>query len=116
MRAKPTRPPTFDSDSKPDLDEDTLPELRFDDPEEQGTQAPGRDVRIVDFKDVRTEVSVSHGPADPSRVWLMFENQDSIIHISIEEGIARRLFEWLGGVLARFRDEGVPIAPKDTVR
>jgi hypothetical protein len=33
----------------------------------------------------------------------MFENRDVIIHLSVEEGIARRIFERLGEILPGFR-------------
>ena len=65
---------------------------------------PLREVHVLDFKDGRSEVNVSHSPNDPSRVWLSLENDKTSINLSVEEGIARRLWEALGDVLARFRD------------
>jgi hypothetical protein len=90
-------------DSEPRLDEDTLPEMRFDDVDTARAVRPRREVRVLDFKDGRSSVRVAHGPGDPSRVWLMFENQEFAVHISVEEGIARQLEQTLHEVMARFR-------------
>lgn len=94
-----------DIGSEPDLSEDTLPEICVDDRADDGRpRAPAREVRCIDFKDIYSQVDVSHGPTDPSRVWLMFESPEAVIHLSLEEGIARRLFERLGEILPRFRE------------
>jgi hypothetical protein len=90
-------------DSEPRLDEDTLPEIRFDDVEAAPLIPARREVRVLDFKDGRSSVRVAHGPGDPSRVWLMFENQEFAVHLSVEEGIARQLEQTLHEVMARFR-------------
>jgi hypothetical protein len=102
-------------DSEADLDEDTLPEIEFPDEPDDDRHAPARDVRIADFKDVHSQVTVSHGPRDPSRVWLMFESDDAVIHLSVEEGIARQVFERLAEILPRFHEvrwRGDPVEPR----
>ena len=89
--------------SPPDFVPDTLPEMRFDDVDIARDTRPRHEVRVLDFKDGRSSVRVAHGPGDPSRVWLMFENQEFAVHLSVEEGIARQLEQTLHEVMARFR-------------
>ena len=95
---------TRDPTGVPDDVEDTLPGTRFHGVGASTARAPGREVRVLDFKDGRSTVRVAHGPGDPSRVWLMFENQEFAVHLSVEEGIARQLVQTLHEVMARFRD------------
>jgi hypothetical protein len=87
----------------PDIVEDTLPPIRYDDIDVALPRHSRREVRVLDFKDGRSSVRVAHGPGDPSRVWLMFENQEFAVHLSVEEGIARQLERTLHDVMARFR-------------
>lgn len=86
--------------SEDNLDDDTLPVSAY--PERQ-TPAP-RDVRILDFKDRRSQVTVVHGPLDPSRVWVYFENHQASVQLSLQEGTARLLWEELGTVLSCFAE------------
>src|SRR6266404_6642982 len=94
---------TPDGTLMPDIVEDTLPPIRYDDIDVAPPRHGRRDVRVLDFKDGRSSVRVAHGPGDPSRVWLMFENQEFAVHLSVEEGIARQLEQTLHEVMARFR-------------
>ena len=87
----------------PDDVEDTLPQVRFEGFINSTARAPRREVRVLDFRDGRSSVRVAHGPGDPSRVWLMFENQDFAVHLSVEEGIGRELERALREVMAHFR-------------
>jgi hypothetical protein len=61
-----------------------------------------RDVHVLDFKDGRSAATVTHGPLDPSRLWVTIENQEAYLQLSFEEGIARKLLERLLVVLATF--------------
>jgi hypothetical protein len=94
---------TTDQVPTPDFIPDTLPELRFDDVDTARAVRPRHEVRVLDFKDGRSSVRVAHGPGDPSRVWLIFENQEFAVHLSVEEGIARQLEQTLHEVMVRFR-------------
>ncbi len=99
-----------DADCHVDVCENTLPEVDLDD-ECSEPRPPAREVRFLDFKDIYSRVDVSHGPVDPSRVWLMFESQEAVIHLSVEEGIARRLFDRLGAILPHFREVRSRVEP-----
>jgi hypothetical protein len=94
---------SHDQQCSPDDVPDTVPQLRRGGFTESTAREPRREVRVLDFKDGRSSVRVAHGPGDPSRVWLMFENQDFAIHLSVEEGIGRELERALRDVIARFR-------------
>ncbi len=119
---------TFERDPgrpRPD-DEDTLPQPyaeititepeltpTFDDDEEEKTPGSTIDVRILDFKDGHSSVSVSHGPVDPSRVWIAFQNRNAYLHLSFEEGIVRKLADGLRTVLATFQQVRCAINERD---
>lgn len=55
------------------LDEDTVPGGRGG-TTPAAVAASAREVRVLDFKDGRSQVTVSHGPTDPSRVWVALDN------------------------------------------
>jgi hypothetical protein len=61
-----------------------------------------RDVHVLDFKDGRSAATVTHGPLDPSRLWVTIENQEAYLQLSFEEGIARKILERLLVVLETF--------------
>jgi hypothetical protein len=65
--------------------------------------APGRDVRLFDFKDGPTTIAVSHGPLDPSRIWLSLRTDTTILSLSIEEGNAQQIASGLADVLKTFK-------------
>ena len=98
MRDPDGLPPDHDK-----FDEETLPETLISEVTAQ-IWPPLREVRVLDFKDGRSRVDVSHGPDDPSRVWLSIENDSAYVSLSVEEGIARQIWDALGTVLARFRE------------
>jgi hypothetical protein len=94
---------SHDQQCSPDDVPGTVPQLRRGDFTDSTARERRREVRVLDFKDGRSSVRVAHGPGDPSRVWLMFENQDFAVHLSVEEGIGRELERALSDVMARFR-------------
>ena len=102
-------------EASPEEEEDTLPqdyaEITVTEPEvtselgdDEKTPIPARDVRILDFKDGHGSLSVTHGPIDPSRVWIAFQNREAYLHLSFEEGLVRRLAEGLRLVLETFHE------------
>jgi hypothetical protein len=62
-----------------------------------------RNVQLFDFKDGPTTIAVSHGPLDPSRVWLSLRTDTTIVSLSIEEGIAQQIATGLADVLRNFK-------------
>ena len=62
-----------------------------------------RNVQLFDFKDGPTTIAVSHGPLDPSRVWLSLRTDTTIVSLSIEEGIAQQIATGLADVLRTFK-------------
>jgi hypothetical protein len=60
-------------------------------------------VRVLDFKDGRTSVSVSQRLSDPSRVWIALDAPAAAVHVSVEEGVARSLLKHLDEILDTFR-------------
>lgn len=73
-------------------------------PDPDKTPTPTRDIHFVDFKDGRSSVGVTHGPTDPSRVWVVIESEHAYLHLSMEEGTARSLAGGVSAVLETFRD------------
>ena len=71
-------------------------------PSEDGA-GPARDVQLFDFKDGPTTTAVSHGPRDPSRIWLSLRTGTTIVSLSIEEGIAQQIATGLADVLRNFK-------------
>ena len=65
--------------------------------------AADRDVRIFDFKDGPTAIAVTHGPRDPSRIWLSLRTDTTVVSLSIEEGIAQKIAAELADVLRTFK-------------
>ena len=64
---------------------------------------PARDVGFFDFRDGATEVAVTHGPIDRSRVCLSLRTSTTVVAISMEEGVARQIASGLADVLPNFR-------------
>ena len=67
------------------------------------TRPPSRKVRILDFKDGRTGVAVTHGPVDPSRIWITLRSGQAVLQLSIEEGVGRKIADGLTTLLPSFR-------------
>ena len=94
--------------SPPDLpeseqfDDVTAVETTPGSPSEDGA-GPARDVQLFDFKDGSTTTAVSHGPRDPSRIWLSLRTDTTIVSLSIEEGIAQQIATGLADVLRNFK-------------
>jgi hypothetical protein len=84
------------------FDQDTLPEL--DSPIlARDVTGPSREVCNLDFKDGRTRVTVTHGPLDPSRIWITLRSEHASVQVSIEEGVGRQIAQGLASVLPTFR-------------
>lgn len=98
------RPPDADEDTLPiDYVEITITEPDVEaDPADDQTPVSARDVYVLDFKDGQSSVVVTHGPIDPSRVWIAFQNRDAYLHLSFEEGVIRNLAAGLRLILATF--------------
>jgi hypothetical protein len=69
----------------------------------RATRPPSREVRILDFKDGRTGVAVTHGPVDPSRILITLRSGQAVLQISVEEGVGRQIADGLASVLPSFR-------------
>lgn len=67
------------------------------------TQVSTRDVCFLDFKDGQTGVAVTHGPIDPSRIWITLRSGQAVLRVSVEEGVGRSIAEGLARVLPTFR-------------
>jgi hypothetical protein len=83
------------------FDEQTLPE-----PGPTPGSADRRPVRqacVVDFKSHETKVSITHGPADPSRIWIAVESPKAALHVTVEEEVGREIAEGLSRALSTFR-------------
>ena len=87
-------PPLFDEDTLTDHD------ARRAVPRGRG---PRRELCFLDFKDGRTGVAVTHGPIDPSRIWITLRSGDAVLRISFEEDVGRQIAAGLASVLPTFR-------------
>ena len=92
--------------SRQRLDDDFAEETLTD--YEVTTKAPAdqpsqREICFLDFKDGRTDVTVTHGPVDPSRIWLTLRSGDAVLQVTVEEQVARKIADGLGAVLPTFR-------------
>ena len=70
------------------FDEETLPEPEPT-PPGHADRRPLRQACVLDFKSHDTTVSVNHGPADPSRIWIVLESPTATLHVSVEEKVGR---------------------------
>ena len=85
------------------FNEETLPEV--DEPSSsRAARDRSRDVHFLDFKDGTTDVAIAHGPVDPSRICITLRSGDSIMQVSVEEGIGREIAQGLADVLRTFRE------------
>lgn len=84
------------------FDEETLPEPEPA-PHDHGGRRPLRQVCVLDFKSHDTTVSVSHGPADPSRIWIVLESATATLHVSVEEKVGRDLAAGLARALSTYQ-------------
>jgi hypothetical protein len=84
------------------FDEETLPEPE---PAPRGHtgRRPSRQACVLDFKSHDTTVRINHGPADPSRIWVVLESPTAALHVSVEEKVGRDLAAGLTRALSTFQ-------------
>lgn len=85
------------------FDEETLPEPVPTPSGHAGDRSPLRQSCVLDFKSHHTTVSISHGPTDPSRIWIKVESPTAALHVSVEEKVGRDLAEGLTSALSTFQ-------------
>ena len=84
------------------FDEETLPEPEPA-PSSHADRRPLRQACVLDFKSHDTTVSVNHGPADPSRIWIVLESPTARLHVSVEETVGRDIADGLARALSTYQ-------------
>jgi len=84
------------------FDEETLPEPEPS-PRSQVDRSTLRQTCVLDFKSHHTTVTITHGPIDPSRIWIAVESPTAALHVSVEEKVGRALAEGLTRALSTFQ-------------